>query len=82
MADDDRLMDGIVGVPLWLVAVPPLVASAAVVAWWGAPQLRRNAGYRAVLITSVSLTAIEFMLGALFLFVLVLFSASGGMENF
>jgi hypothetical protein len=75
-------MQEIVGVPLWLAAAPPLVAGAAIVGWWGAPQLRRNAGYRAVLIASVSLTAIEVMLGALFLVVLVLFSASGGMENF
>jgi hypothetical protein len=82
MADDARLMQEIVGVPLWLVAAPPLVAAIAIVAWWGAPQVRRNVGYRALLITSVSVTAVEVMLGALFFFVLVLFSRSGGMENF
>jgi len=82
MSDDGRLMQEIIGTPLWLVALPPLVAGFAMVAWWGAPQLRRSASYRALLITSVSLTAVEVMLAALFLFVLVLFSASGGMENF
>ena len=72
----------IAGVPIWLVAAPPLVAGSAIVTWWAAPHLRRNASYRALLVTSVSLAAVEVMLAGLFLFVLVLFAASGGMEHF
>ena len=72
----------IVGIPLWLAALPPLVATVAVLLWWTRPQLRRNEGYRLALTASVSLTAVEAILAALFLFALVLFSRSGGMENF
>jgi hypothetical protein len=33
MSDDGRLMQEIIGTPLWLVALPPLVAGFAMVAW-------------------------------------------------
>ena len=70
------------GVPLWLAALPPTVALVGVVLWRTRPQVRRHEGYRLALIASVSLTALEVIIAALFLFVLVLFSRSGGMENF
>jgi len=75
-------MAHMVGIPVWLAALPPVVALAGVALWWTRPQLRRNEGYRLVLTASVSLAAVEAILVALFLFVLVLFSQSGGMENF
>ena len=70
------------GIPLWLAALPPVVALVGVVLWWTRPQLRRNEGYRLAVVASVSLTALEVIVAALFLFVLVLFSRSGGMDNF
>ncbi len=70
------------GIPLWLAALPPVVALVGVVPWWTRPQLRRNEGYRLAVVASVSLTALEVIVAALFLFVLVLFSRSGGMDNF
>jgi hypothetical protein len=71
-----------VGIPLWLAALPPVAAVVCVVLWWMRPALRRNEGYRLVMIASVSLTALEAILAALFLFVVVLFTQSGGMEHF
>jgi len=72
----------VLGIPIWLAAIPPVVALLSVALWSTRPQLRRNEGYRLALIASVSLAALEAILAMLFLFVLVLFSQSGGMENF
>ena len=70
------------GIPLWLAALPPVVGLVGVILWRTRPQLRRNEDYRLAVIASVSLTALELIVTAVFLFVLVLFSRSGGMENF
>lgn len=43
---------------------------------------RRDTGLRTVVIVSVALTALEAMVLALLFGFLVLFSTSGGMENF
>jgi hypothetical protein len=72
----------LLGIPIWLAAIPPLVALISVALWWARPRIRRNEGYRLAFIASVSLTALEAILAVLFLFVLVLFSQSGGLENF
>jgi hypothetical protein len=47
-----------------------------------APHRRRDTGLRSVLIVSIALTALEVMVLALLFGFLVLFSTSGGMENF
>jgi hypothetical protein len=72
----------VLGIPIWLAAIPPVVALLSVALWWTRPPIRRNEGYRLALIASVSLTALETILAVLFLLVLVLFSQSGGMESF
>jgi hypothetical protein len=71
-----------IGAPIWLLAIPPLVASVSVVAYAASPRRRREPGLRSVLIASVALTAIEAMLLALMFGFLLLWAASGGMENF
>lgn len=75
-------MVDMLGILLWLAALPPVVAVAGVILWRTRPQLRRNEGYRLALIASVSLTAIEAIIAGLFLFMLIVFSRSGGMDNF
>lgn len=66
----------LIGIPLWLGAVPPIAALLCIVLWRTHPQLRRHEAYRLALIASISLTALEAILAAVFLFVLVLFSGS------
>ena len=70
------------GLPIWVAVIPPLAAAVAVVGWLAAPRLRRVGAFRGVLIVAVGLTALEAMVGALLLGFLVLFSLSGGMQNF
>jgi hypothetical protein len=70
------------GTPIWVMAVPPLVAFVTVLTYVLAPRRRRDPGLRSVLIVSVALTALEGMILALLFGFLVLFSTSGGMENF
>ena len=71
-----------VGLASGLPALPPIVAGVTVILWWARPQLRRNVGYRLALIASVSLTALEGMLLAVFAVVLFFFYLSGGMRDF
>jgi hypothetical protein len=70
------------GTPVWVIAIPPLVAFVAVLTYVLAPHRRRDTGLRSVLIVSVAFTALEAMVLALLFSFLVLFSISGGMENF
>jgi len=65
-----------------LLVIPPIAALLGVLFWYARPRLRRNEVYRLTLSTSVSLAALEAIVAALFLFVLVLFSRSGGMQTF
>lgn len=69
------------GAPIWVMAIPPMVAFVTVLTYVFAPH-RRDTGLRSVLIVSVALTALEAMVLALLFGFLVLFSASGGMGNF
>jgi ATP/ADP translocase len=70
------------GGPIWLLAIPPLVALVSVLVYVTVPRYRRHPALRGALIVSVGLTALEVMLGGLLFAFLVLWSASGGMENF
>ena len=69
-------------VPLWTLAVPPLVAFVAVLAYLTAPRLRRDAALRGILIASVAVTAAEVLAAAIILGLLIWFSMSGGMDEF
>jgi len=62
--------------------VPPLVALAAIVTWFRAPQFRRDGTLRGVLIVSVGLAALEVLLVLLIAGFLLLLSLSGGVEDF
>lgn len=77
-----RPMLDMLGAPIWMMAAPPLVALVTVLTYVLAPRRRRDPGLRSVLIVSVALTALEAMVLALLFGFLVLFSSSGGMQNF
>ncbi len=73
-------MGDVLGVPVWLIVLPPLVALIAVIVWLAVPSLRRNLGLRIALILSVGIAGIEAMIIILVIVMLALFSASGGTE--
>jgi hypothetical protein len=49
----------------WLLAIPPVVALGVIGTWVARPDLHRDATLRGALIVSVSIAAIEAMVGAL-----------------
>ena len=69
-------------VPAWVLAIAPLAALVCVGLWTVAPRRRRDPALRSVLIVSVGIAAIEAVVAMLLVGFLVLFSVSGGMENF
>jgi hypothetical protein len=75
-------MDLGLGIPLWVAAIPPVLAVAAIVAYSATPRLRRDPRLRITLIFAVGVTGIEVLLAALLLVVLVVFAISGPIEDF
>ena len=70
------------GLPLWVVALPPVVAVSALMLYVSSSERRRDARVRATLILAVCVTAIEAMLVALALVFLLILALTGPIEDF
>jgi hypothetical protein len=72
-------MPEMLGVPLWVLSTPPLAAFLTVLTYSTAPQLRRDAALRRILIISIGLTALEAMVLVL-LFGFLVFTTGAGIS--